>query len=193
MDTLIKELVQDLLSFVQDTRDVLLNLENFIFPPQALQVVIDVESLYTSIPHQWGLRAVYHFLESKFPLLASQNEFIVDILKFMLEHNCFQFLGVNYRHIRDTRMGAPWAPSYACLHLGLWERDLVYSSSMYLGHCLLWLRYIDNMYMVWGGTPQDLTLFINELNDNERNIRLLDNAQPLHDSDVGSRLRKAGT
>lgn len=95
VETLIKELEQELLSFVQDIRNVLCDLENFSFPPGALLVGIDVESLYTSIPHGWGLKAVYHFLECKFPSLASQNEFIVDMLKFMLEHNCFQFLGIN--------------------------------------------------------------------------------------------------
>lgn len=68
-----------------------------------------------------------------------------------MQHNCFQFLGINYQQIRGTVMGAPWAPSYACLHLGLWEKDLVYSSSMYLSHCCLWLRYIDDVFMVWGG------------------------------------------
>lgn len=73
VDTLIKELVQDLPSFVQDTRDVLRSLENFTLPPQALRVGINVESLYTSISHDWGLKAVHHFLESKFPLLAAQN------------------------------------------------------------------------------------------------------------------------
>lgn len=70
---------------------------------------------------------------------------------FMLEHNCFQFLGVNYQQIRGTSMGAPWAPSYACLHLGLWEDEVVYASSMYLSHCRLWLRYMDDVIMIWGG------------------------------------------
>lgn len=153
VDALIKELVCELPSYVQDTRDVLKKLDRVLLPPGAILVGIDVESLYTSIPHNWGLKAVHHFLDHKFPLLATQNEFIVDLLQFMLEHNCFQFLGKYYRQIRGTSMGAPWASSYACPHLGLWEMECVHSSSMYLGHCLLWLRYIDDVIMVWRVHP----------------------------------------
>lgn len=84
-------------------------------------VVINIESLYKSIPHEWGLRGVMHFLEQKFPELGAHIEFVVETLEFMLENNCFQFLGVNYKQPRGTSMRAPWAPSYACLHLGPWE------------------------------------------------------------------------
>lgn len=57
-------------------------------------------------------------------------------------------------------MGAPWAPSYACLHLGMWEEQDVYTSSMYLGHVRLWLRYIDDVLVIWNGTSEDLNKFI---------------------------------
>lgn len=69
-------------------------------------------------------------------------------------------------------MGAPWAPSYACLHLGLWEEEVVFKSSMYLSHCRLWLRYIDDVLMVWEGSAEQLVDFVSQLNINERNIRL---------------------
>lgn len=67
-------------------------------------------------------------------------------------------------------MGAPWAPSYVCLHLGLWEEEVVYKSSMYLSHCLLW--YIDDVLLIWAGSAEQLVDFMSQLNINERNIRL---------------------
>lgn len=167
---MIKELVNELPSFIQETRDVLRKIDGIRVPPDAILVGIDVESLYTSIPHKWGIKAVQYFLDSKFFQLAAQNEFIVDLLQFMLDNNCFQFLGQYYRQIRGTSMGAPWAPACACLHLGLWELECVYPSSLHLSHCLLWLRYIDDVIMIWGGTPLELTSFIEELNNNNRNI-----------------------
>lgn len=131
VDALIKELLYELPSFVQDTGDVLRQLEIVTLPLGALLVGIDVESLYTSSPQKWGLKAVQYFLTEKCSLLSAQNKFIVDTLEFMLEHNCFQFLCVNFQQIRGTSMGAPWAPSYA------WEDEVVYASSLYLSHCLL--------------------------------------------------------
>lgn len=72
-DTLIKELVHNLPSYVQDTRAVLHHLDTMKLPAEALLVGIDAESLYTSIPHNWGLKAVQRFLDKKFPILGSQN------------------------------------------------------------------------------------------------------------------------
>lgn len=69
-------------------------------------------------------------------------------------------------------MGAPWAPSYACLHLGLWKEEIVYRSSLYLSHSKLWLSYIDDVFMVWAGTVQQLSQFMEELNINNRNLRV---------------------
>lgn len=155
VDAMIKELVGELPSYVQDTRDVLRKIDGIKVPTDTLLVGIDVESLYTSIPHECGIQAVQHFLDSKFPQLAAQNEFIVDLLLFMLDNNCFQFLNQYYRQVRGTSMGAPWAPAYACLHLGLWELECVYPSSMYLSHCSLWLRYIDDVIMLWGARPSN--------------------------------------
>lgn len=159
-------MVRDLPSSVSDTRHVLSKWEEIPFSEGAILVGIDVESLYTSIPHEWGLSGVKLFLEKSFPLFGSQNEFILEILEFMLKNNFFKFLGTFYQQLR----GAPWAPSYAGLHLGLWEEE-VYKSSLYLSHCKLWLRYIDDVFMVWGGSAHELHLFMDELNINNRNIR----------------------
>lgn len=66
-NALIKELVRDLPSCVQDTKDVLRLLDIALIPTGVLLVGINAESLYTSIPHEWGLKEVAHFLEKKFP------------------------------------------------------------------------------------------------------------------------------
>lgn len=52
-------------------------------------VGIDVESIYTSIPHHWGLRAVEFFLDKLYREMAHQNEFILDLLNIVLHNNFF--------------------------------------------------------------------------------------------------------
>lgn len=65
-------------------------------------------------------------------------------------------------------MVALWAPVYACLHLGWWEESSVYCSLMYLCHVCFWLKYIDNVLVIWDGTADEL----HDLNIKDRNIRL---------------------
>lgn len=172
LDALLKEMVFELPSYIRDTLDVLAKIEEVTVSPGTLLVGIDVESLYTSIPHAWGLAAVAHFLDQKFPRMGPQNEFILEMLQFALTNNCFEFLGVYYRQIQGTSMGAPWAPSYACLHLGYWEEEVVYCSESYLDHAKLWLRFIDDVLLLWQGSVESLEGFLSELNENSRNIRL---------------------
>lgn len=43
---------------------------------------------------------------------------------------------------------------------------------MYLRHVHPWIRYIDDVLVIWGGTIEELHQFISELNANDRNIKL---------------------
>lgn len=123
-------------------------------------------NLFTLIPHDWGLRAV-SFLEATHPEFGVQNEFILELLELALTNNYCQFLDGFYQQTRGTAMGATWVPSYACLHLGLWELETVYQMPVYLSKVLTWLRYVDDIFMVWLGNE-----FLLALNNKERNIRL---------------------
>lgn len=55
---------------------------------------------------------------------------------------------------------------------GLWEEDLVVTLSMYLGHVHTWLRYINDVLIIWRGDVASLEAFMLELNKNDRNIKL---------------------
>lgn len=87
-------------------------------------------------------------------------------MQFALNNNCFQFLGTFYRQIQVTSMGAPWAPVYACLHLGNWEEEVVFCSEMYLAHVGLWMRYIDDVLVLWRRSANTLEQFLLEINEN---------------------------
>lgn len=68
-------------------------------PQEALLVGIDVESLYTSLPHEWGTLAVHHFLDQRFPNMDAQNEFILELLDLALKNNFFQFVKHYYQQL----------------------------------------------------------------------------------------------
>lgn len=58
------------------------------------------------------------------------------------------------------------------LCLGWWEEEEVYGSPMYLSHAHTWLRYIDDILMVWDGSIAELMAFMDELCHNSMNIHL---------------------
>ncbi|CAJ0948889.1 unnamed protein product, partial [Ranitomeya imitator] len=82
-------------------------------------------------------------------------------------------LGSFYLQLQGTAMGAAFAPAYAGLFLGLWERDLLLSDEQgSIDRVPLWMRYIDDIFFVWQGTPVDLAKYMVLLNGNDMNIHL---------------------
>lgn len=61
LDPLLNDTVTGLRSYVQDTRDILAKIKDLQVPKDAWLVGVDVEFLYTSIPHSCGMRAVSDF------------------------------------------------------------------------------------------------------------------------------------
>ncbi|KAM4029694.1 uncharacterized protein ACNLHF_022451 [Anomaloglossus baeobatrachus] len=172
LDSQLQPLVRSLPSFIQDTGDFLKRIDGLYVGDDSCLVSCDVESLYTSIRHADGIEAVRFYL-SMSNLSTKFVDLVLRVLEFSLTHNFFVFKGSFYLQLQGTAMGAAFAPAYANLFLGLWERDLPLSdleSSM--GRVLLWTRYIDDIFLIWQGSFDFLLVFIRELNSNTRNIRL---------------------
>lgn len=72
-------------------RGILKKILDVVFPEEVLLVGVNVEPLYKSIPHKWGLLAVAHFLNIRYPEIGAQNEFLMELLEYILMNNSFQF------------------------------------------------------------------------------------------------------
>ncbi|XP_053575468.1 uncharacterized protein LOC128664684 [Bombina bombina] len=89
------------------------------------------------------------------------------------QNNVFTFDGQIYKQIRGTAMGAVCAPTYACLHLGAWESDIFERhSDTFNNKVLMWVRYVDDVLVLWDGSVEEFHDFVHELNHNDRNIIL---------------------
>ncbi|KAJ1185013.1 hypothetical protein NDU88_001809 [Pleurodeles waltl] len=73
-----------------------------------------------------------------------------------------------------------FAPSFACLFLGLWEEGIFKNEEKYpeINRAVLWFRYIDDLFLIWKGSEKDAIQFIQKLNENDYNIRLTYNISP---------------
>lgn len=115
IDSLIKDLVSTLPLYVRDTGDVFNKIKDLTFPGEVLPVGIGVEALYTSIPHEWGISAVYHFLDKKFPTMEAQNEFVIELLDLALKHNISDTTTNNYAE-------PIWGhPGYLAMPASIWD------------------------------------------------------------------------
>ena len=88
----------------------------------------DIQSLYTSIPHELGLEAMEYWLNRRRDLVQDRftNEFILEAIEFLLKNNNCLFNGEMYNQITGTAMGASFAAFYACLTIGYLEETKLY-------------------------------------------------------------------
>ncbi|CAJ0920813.1 unnamed protein product [Ranitomeya imitator] len=61
-------------------------------------------------------------------------------------------------------MGANMAPAYANIYMDNFERSYVYTNTLFQQFSKCWLRFIDDIYCLWVGSPEDLFSFTKVLN-----------------------------
>ena len=92
LDTLLKPYLKHVNSYIRDSVDFLNKCPREVDPDTEI-VTFDVTSLYTSIPHECGLKALGYFLatfkEEMNPRFI--NQFILDVADFILKNNSLTF------------------------------------------------------------------------------------------------------
>lgn len=96
IDKILFPFVLSLPSYTRDSTDFLKLLEDVILEPESLLASIDVEALYTSIPHRLGIKAIDYFLSSRGCQYCAHSLFLLQLLQFTLTRNHFLFNGAFY-------------------------------------------------------------------------------------------------
>ncbi|CAJ0932264.1 unnamed protein product [Ranitomeya imitator] len=156
---------------VKTTRSFLLDTSNFIqiikslgpLAPSSLLITWDVNSLYTSIVHEKGLAATDRLL-SENRVDIKIRHFCADLLGIVLKENYFMFQDTFYAQQQGTAMGANVAPPYAIAYMAAFESDFVYNHPLFMAHCRVWRRYIDDIFCVWDGPIESLLPFDQHIN-----------------------------
>ncbi|XP_041428430.1 uncharacterized protein nr6a1.L isoform X6 [Xenopus laevis] len=129
---------------------------------------MDVSSLYTVIPHEQGIIACREALETRSDK-SVPTEFLIDLLELALTKNYFRFENSFYLQISGTAMGSALAPSYANLFMLRYEQNYIMRGAA--DKLIAYLRYIDDLLLIWDGDAASLTGFFNMLNSMDTPIR----------------------
>lgn len=129
-----------------------------------------MSSLYTNIGHENAISATKWAMNKYSNLISKQKKFILRCLAFGLQHNYFWFNSEYYRQLNGIGMGAKYAPSVANLFMSEWEEQAIYNNTP--TQLIMYRRFIDDCIMLWKGKEEPLRRFLEELNNNEKNIEL---------------------
>ena len=156
-----KQFVPRVQLYVRGTPDFIKKIENFELNGDYFLVTMDVTSLYTNIPNHEGLVAITQTLIRENAQFRANNRSLIR-LQYVLHMNNFQFNSENYLQIGGTTMGTPVAPSYANLFMARLEEKLLAESEYKLP---LYLRYIEDIFLIFSYSEQDSTKFMTYMNN----------------------------
>ena len=115
------------------------------------------------MPHNEGIDACRHFLNTRDRNAPSiSTETLCDLICMILTMSNFSFNSKHYLQTHGAAMGTRMAPSYANLLLPKFETDALTRASF---QPFIWWRYMDDIFMIWTRSVQDLNTFTSFLND----------------------------
>ena len=167
LEKILSPIVTQLRSYIKDDWDFIRKLPNRI-DYDCEMYSCDVISLYTSITHELGEKALNYFIDRKRNLIPSRftKEFIIESALFVLKNNNFFFDRKMYHQLIGAAMGTIFAPPYACLSVGFLEETELYPQLQihinppYYDFLLdMFKRYIDDGIIPW---PRELDIQIFE-------------------------------
>ena len=129
-------------------------------PEQCCTCAFDVSSLYTNIPKNEGIDVCRIALSQRTDRFVP-TESICDLIRMILIMNNFVFNDERFIQRHGTAMGTRMAAAYANLFMGDFEKKALQN---YPDKPHLWLRYIDDILMVWTHGEEKLDEFIKNLN-----------------------------
>lgn len=107
VDSFLLPHVLGLPSHIRDTSDLLRHIEGIQVPRDSLLVAIDVESLYSSIPHKKRVVTARLFLMEQEHTSWPLNKFILQLLTYILTRNFFIFEDQHYLQIQGSQWAHP--------------------------------------------------------------------------------------
>ena len=176
VDFWLRPVVEQLPSYVKDSSDMLriienLNDSNDFSNKNVYLVCLDVVNLYGNIPHEDAIEAIT-FYHHKFHLSLGLPplDAILTVVNHVLDNNVFTFENVVYKQIQGIAMGIPMASSIANLVMGMLEEKLLNECPVKVDP-KLWKRFIDDVFLVFIGSSDDLQSLLSFVNTLHRTLK----------------------
>ena len=138
-------------------------------PKNALLITLDIESLYTNIKTEDGLKSVEKMF-AKYPksqYIRPERE-ILELLKLNLDNNDFMFRNEWYLQISGTAMGKRFAPTYANIDMAVFEEEVLALSPKKPS---AFFRFLDDIFCIWPHGKEELKKKIDLLNNHRESIK----------------------
>ena len=160
IDYFLKPLTTKHPSYIKNSLDLISKIRDKIINPTDLLVTFDVSSLYTNMHLQRIMDIVRKTFE-EFPDPKRPTHTLLQLLNVILHNNDFTFDNQTYLQTTGVAMGLGAAPSLADMYMTHFDHI-----AMTGFHILpkYYFRYLDDIFLIFPGSVEDLNQYSNFLN-----------------------------
>jgi hypothetical protein len=176
VDHYLKDIATKHDTYLQDTPDFIRKIEEINskgkLTNNALLVSFDVRALFTNIPQEEGTSSSEEALnERESP--GVPTEYIISLLRFILENNIFSFNDPLYSQQEGTSMGPKHAPHYADIFMARKiDPKITNIFRKFKNSGISFLkRFLDGLFKIYEGTTQNLHNIFQEMNNIHPSIK----------------------
>ncbi|CAF1524992.1 unnamed protein product, partial [Adineta steineri] len=139
--------------------------------PTTLFCTFDIRNLYTMLPQEEALNILVEFLHMHGyrKVKGIPLDSIRKLASIVLKENVFVYDNKFYKQTTGGAMGSSFTLTLANIFMWKWQRELVRRqdiSGEFFG------RYIDDIFMTWNSSEDELKILLNEANQWHPNIKL---------------------
>lgn len=145
-------------SLVRNSKDFIEKIQNITLEEDDILVSFDVVSLFTKIPMNETLELVKNLLPNDH----------VELIKMCVQSTCFSYRNEYYKQIEGAAMGSPLSPVLADIFMQNFEKNALEATTT---KPKLWLRYVDDTFIIWPHGEEKLEKFLREINSIHQNIQ----------------------
>lgn len=149
-------------SYIKDSYDFLTKIQKQPIEKDSLLVTFDVASLYTNMNLNRTIAVVKQYFK-KYPDPTRPTEHIINLLKICIKNNDFTFNTDTFIQTKGIAMGKSFAPNLANLYLLDFDDKLSRGFNQTIPK--LYYRFLDDGFLIWNNSIQELLLFQNYLNN----------------------------
>ena len=126
-------------------------------------ISLDVTALFTNVPLDYVLTKLRLKYEEGLVDFSIPIDAFLDLIKLCVSSTVFSFNGEGFKQKFGVAMGSPLSPILANLCMEFVEKDILDYCPPHLKP-LIWVRYVDDIFIVFKGTPEEFNNFFEYVN-----------------------------
>lgn len=151
--------IKNSIELIEELKDVEINRNTIL-------ITIDVKDMFTNIPKEKVMELIKENGMSGY----QHKDQVVKITETLMEQNYFRFNNKFYKQTKGLPMGSSLSPIMSEIYMNNFENKFL-NNSVYRTKIKKWVRYVDDILIIWEGSIEEIKKLIEELNNIETGLQ----------------------